>query len=294
MSGSTGWKRGASYTRTMTRGRLAGVFAAVVVAATLGVVLAGRGAGSPVAAAATKTSETSAHLAFTLTVDGPKLAHAIQVSGSGGLDGPSADVTIQDSGAPAGFPTSIHAIALQQGGDELAFVRVTPAPSFFAGKDWVEVDLSKLASAHGLDLGSLGASGSAETPAQVLDLLRSAGATVTDLGPDTIDGAATTHYRVLVDAAEIAKVAGLPSSIAGNLGRHGTTTVPVGVWIGSADGLVRQVAVDLHHGAGHASFTATLSDYGTSVSVSAPPSSDVFDVTGFLSGASGSRMQPFS
>jgi hypothetical protein len=272
----------------MTRGRIAGILAAVVVAAVAGAVLGFRGSGSPVASAATKTSATSAHLAFSLTVRSPKLGHAIHVSGSGSVDGPNADITIQDSGAPAVVPSSFHALLLQQSGHELAFVHATPMPSFVGGNDWVEVDLTKLASGHGVDLGSL-VGGSGETPAQILDLLRGAGATVTNLGPATVGGVSTTHYRVIVDAAEVAQVAGFPPVGAG---AHATEAIPVNVWIGTADGLVHRVALALRHGARSASFSATLSDYGTSVSVKAPPSSDVLDVTSFLAGFGGGTKQP--
>lgn len=285
------WPDDSVYTRSMTRGRLAGVVVAVAIAAVLGVLVASRGAGSPVAAAATKTSEQSAHLTFSLSFQGPKLAGPVQVSGSGTVDGTSADITVQDSGAPAAVPTALHAILVRQSGDELAFVHLTPMPSFAGGKRWVEVDLSKLASSHGLDLGSLAAGASAMTPAQVLDLLRGAGATVTSLGSATVDGASTTHYRVLVDADEIAKVAGLPARLTDHLGRHGTKQLPVDVWIGT-DGLVHRVALDLRGRARALSFTATLGDYGADASIAPPPSSDVLDVTSFLTGASG--MQPLS
>ena len=260
----------------MTRGRVVGIVVVAVVAAVLGFVFAGRGAGSPVAAAATKTAATSAHLDFSLTLGGPKLGgKTVDVSGSGAVDGQSADVTITDSGAPAAVPTSIHALLLQQSGHELAFVHATPMPSLAGGKDWIEVDLTALASSHGLDLGSLGAGISGETPAQILDLLRGAGASVTNLGAATVGGVSTTHYRVSVDAAELVKAAGLPFS---PQGKRATKTLPVDVWIGTADGLVHQVSLMLKH----AAFSATLSDYGTSVSVSAPPSSDVLDVTSLL------------
>src|SRR5579884_897278 len=273
----------------MTRGRIAGILAAVVVAAALGVVLGFRGSGSPVANAATKTSATSAHLSFSLTLRAPRLANPIRVDGSGTVDGPSADITIEDSGAPAAVPSSFHALLLQQSGHELAFVHATPMPSFVGGKDWIEVDLTELASGHGIDLGSL-LGGSSETPAQIMDLLRGAGATVTDLGPATVGGASTTHYRVVVDAAEVAGIAGIPLPKAA---KHATKTLPVNVWIGSADGLVHRVAVALKHGARSASFNATLSDYGTTLTVTPPASSDVLDVTSFLTGFGGGMKQPF-
>ena len=290
----------------MTRGRLAGIVAAVVAAAVAGVVVAGRGTGSPVAAAATKSANAGgAHLALSVDVQSPKLAGGkeLHVTGSGVVDQSSADVTV-DLGsllgavkAPANAPSSIHAILVRQSGDELAFVHLTPMPALTGGKGWVELDLSKLASAHGVDLGGLAAGSSAMTPSQVLDLLRSSGAGVTNLGSATVAGASTTHYRVLVDLAELAKAAGIPQTTAGRLGKGpaATTKVPVNVWIGT-DGLVHRVqaAYTLHHNgsSAHAAFTLTLSDYGTSVSISPPASSDVFDVTSFLTQSGGIR--PFS
>lgn len=273
----------------MTRGRLAGAAAAVVAATVAGVVVAGQGSGSPVAAAATKSANAGgAHVSFSLSLESPRLEKTIQVSGNGVVDGQGADITIHDTGAPASVPSSVHAILVGRGGDELAFVHVTPMPALAGGKSWVELDLSKLAAAHGLDLGALAGGAGALTPSQVLDLLRGAGASVTNVGSATVDGASTTHYRVLVDAAEIARVAGLPSELTDRLGSRATKQVPVDVWIGK-DGLVHRVALDLHHGAGGLTFTATIGDYGADVSVAAPARSDVFDVTSLLTHLGGIR-----
>jgi hypothetical protein len=290
----------------MSRGRLAGIVAAVLVATVAGVIVAGRGTGSPVAAAATKsTNAGGAHIALSVVVQSPKLAGGkeLHVTGSGVVDRSSADVKI-DLGsllgavnAPAGAPSSIHAIVLRQGGNELAYVHLTPMPSLMGGKSWVKLDLSSLASAHGLDLGGLASGGSVMTPSQVLDLLRNAGATVTDLGSDSVAGASTTHYRVLVDPANLAKAGGIPQATIDKFatGAAATAKVPVNVWIGT-DGLVHRVqaAYTLRHNgsSAHLGFTLTLSDYGANVSVSAPPSSDVFDATGFLTHLGGVR--PFS
>ncbi len=279
---------GRVYTRSVTRGRLAGALAAAVAAAVLGVLVSGRG-DSPVAAAASKTANAgSAHVAFTLRLGGPTLAggKTLTVRGHGAVDGTSADVTVDDTGAPANLPSSIHAILLRQDGHEIAFAHATPMPPLAAGKSWVEVDLSLLAGSHGVDLEKLAAGASGETPTQILDLLRGAGAAVRDLGSASVGGVSATHYRVLVDAAELAQVAGVPF---GSAARHAREKVPVDVWIGT-DGLVHRLALVLKHGASRAAFNATLSDYGASVSVSAPPSSDVLNLTGFLTGAG--RMPP--
>jgi len=265
----------------MTRGRLAAALVAVAVAAVLGVLVAARGGASPVSAAAAKTSRASAHLVFSLALRGPR--GTVQASGSGVIEGPNADLTVRDSGAPAGFPSALHAILVRQGKDELAFVHATPMPAFTGGKDWIELDLSQLASAHGIDLGGLAAADSTLTPARVLDLLRQAGASVENLGSATVGGAETTHYRVRVDLAELAKAAGFAAPITGRLGPRASQAVPVDVWIGR-DGLLHRVSLDVHRGAREASFEATLAPSTSGVAITAPPSSDVLDATSLLAG----------
>ena len=265
----------------MTRGRLLGALAAVAIAATLGVLVAGRGGASPVSAAAAKTSGASARLVFTLTLRGP--GGTVRVDGSGVVEGANADLSVRASGAPAAFPTALHALLVRQGGHELAFVHATPMPAFTGGKRWVEVDLSQLASSHGIDLGTLAAAGSALTPARVLDLLRQAGASVENLGSATVGGAETTHYRVGVDLAELAQAAGLPQLLSGRLGRLAAQQVPVDVWIGT-DGLLHRISLDVRHGSRDASFEATLARSTSAVAITAPPSSDVLDATTLLAG----------
>jgi hypothetical protein len=266
---------------------ITGILAAVV----FGVVLVGRGSGSPAASAATKTADAgSARVSLSIALRSPKLSagQMVRIHGSGALDKTGADVTVNlgplatAANAPK-VPSSVHAILSSQGGDEVAFIHATPMPSFTGGKDWVEVDLSTLASSHGVDLAALAAGAAVETPTQLLDLARSAGATVTDLGPATVAGASTTHYRLVVDPTQVAQIAGLPTKLTSQLGRHGTAKVPVNVWIGRTDGLVHRVTLVLRNGAAHASIAASFRDFGASVSISPPPASDVFDATGLLS-----------
>jgi hypothetical protein len=264
---------------------------AILAAVVFGVVLVGRGSGSPVASPATKTADAgSARVSFSIALRSPKLStdQTVRIHGSGVLDKTGADVTVNlgslaTAANASNIPSSVHAILSTQGGDEVAFVHATPMPSFTGGKDWIEVDLSTLASSHGLDLAALAAGAAVETPTQLLDLARSAGATVTDLGPATVAGAPTTHYRIIVDPTQVAQIAGLPSKLTSQLGNHGTKKVPVNLWIGRTDGLVHRVTLALRNGAAHATIAASFKDYGTSVSITPPPTSDVFDATGLLS-----------
>jgi hypothetical protein len=268
---------------------------AAILAAIFGVLLAGQSAASPVAMAASKTAKAGgAHVSFALAIRSPKLASGttIRVHGVGSVDKTGADLTINLASAASDFhsmqvPSTLRAILVEKDGHPLAFVHATPMPSLAGGKDWIEADLSALAAAHGIDLGALAAATSGVMPAQALSLLRSAGATVTSLGLARVDGTQTTHYRIRLSPSVIAKATGLGSGPVGKHGSHATKTVPVNVWIGRADGLVRRVELSLKHGPRVASFSVSFTDYGTQVSISPPRSSDVFDATGLLTAFGG-------
>jgi hypothetical protein len=125
-----------------------------------------------------------------------------------------------------------------------------------------------------------------QNPEQTLDMLRASG-DVTEVGPDIVNGESTTEYTGSIDLAKAAKLRGLPQSFVQKVeDATGSSTVPVTVWIG-ADGLVRQLRETTDTTTAGQSLTTTItidiSDYGTDVSVSAPPSGDVLDLTDLAS-----------
>jgi hypothetical protein len=261
----------------MHRGRWA--FAAALAALAAAVVSAGCGGGSalaldPVAAAATKTQQAgAAHIRLTLAFSGPR--RHVTVTGHGSIDGTSSELSLGSG--------SVREISLEQQGDYLLYLR---APFFEArlpgGKQWIELNLSKLGQEAGLGLADL-MSGSQVSPGDLLSMLKAEGTKVQKLGAATIDGAATTHYRLTVDLAKAMEAKGLTSSsplLAGLAAR--LSTVPVDVWIGN-DGLLRriQVALGSSHSRRHLGLRMDLYDYGADIAIAAPPSTDVFDVTRF-------------
>ena len=134
--------------------------------------------------------------------------------------------------------------------------------------------------------GMLGATG--QSPADVLKLLREVG-TVTEVGPETIDGAATTHYRADVDIAEALEKSGAPADALTALKASGvSTTVPIDVYVGADDGFVHRVHIG--YGSGQtaqgqsfdADVTMTFSDWGSDVSVDVPSDDQVLDATSLL------------
>lgn len=124
----------------------------------------------------------------------------------------------------------------------------------------------------------------------VVAMLRGVG-TVTEVGPETVDGVGTTHYSAVVDPRRA--VESLPadqrSGVSAALDRYADgVTVPVEVWVDN-DGIVRRLTASLDksslggpvRGTGTVTFNAQLSDLGAPVDISVPPADQVsaFDPT---------------
>jgi hypothetical protein len=269
---------------SVRRGRWAAIAATIAIVAT-GAVAAGCGGGSngalsldPVAAAATKTQHAgAARIRLALALSSPQLhsGKTLRLHGSGAIDGTSGELTFRVGS------TSMKAISLERNGDYVVYLRVGAlAERLPGGQHWVELDLSKLAKSAGLDFGQL-LSASRIQPGDLLAMLEAEGAEVRNLGSATVDGAATTHYRVTVDVAKALQATGSTSPLLGGISAQ-IPKVPVDVWIGK-DSLVHRIAVSLGRtqtdGPLQLAMTMDIYDYGADVTIAAPPSSDVFDAT---------------
>lgn len=294
-----------NYTPGMVRRHRAGIAAALAVVA-VAVVTAGCGGGTgsavaldPVAAAATKTQNAgAAHMHFAVAVNSPQLGDkTIKLDGTGAIDGTSSELTIPLSSLLSGLPTGIapnistsqltHAtlkeIAVEQNGDYLVYLNLgSLASQLPGGKQWIELDLSKLGKSAGFDLSKL-MSGSQFQPGDLLSMLKSEGATVHKVGSATIDGTATTHYRVSVDMAKALKQNGLSSNPELAAAAAKMKNASENVWIGK-DGLLRRVQVAYGLAKTHVAMTMNLSDYGAHVTIAAPPSNSVYDATQLVQG----------
>jgi len=282
----------------MLRGRSAGIAAALAVAATAAVT-AGCGGGStssavqldPVSAAASKTQNEGAvrvHLRMVVSGKGQK----VRMRGTGAFDGDSAELSFKLGSMPGrmGLPsgaasmaqlahTTMKEVALEQNGDYVIYLRIPLLSSELpGGKAWVKLDLSELGKSEGIDLGQLTSGGQLQ-PNDLLGMLEGEGARVQTVGPATIDGVATTHYRVTIDLAKALESSGLTSPMLKDLAGR-VKTASGNVWIGK-DGLVRRVqfAYGVPRKAMRIAMTMDLYDYGAQISVAAPPSSAVFDAT---------------
>jgi hypothetical protein len=150
-----------------------------------------------------------------------------------------------------------------------------------AGKPWISIDTTKIAAAAG------GTANQAPDASAQLGYLGHA-QQVTKAGSATVDGVATTHYRMTI----------APGAL-GTSGVHASKAVPVDVWVDSAH-RVRQekLSVELTASGTSASpdsgaasgtpssaqsisltMTMHLRDFGTPVHVTAPPKAQVTDAT---------------
>jgi hypothetical protein len=196
-----------------------------------------------------------------------------------------------------------------QGSGETRFVNsmlYTRLPGSLAsrlsnGKPWISLDVGKLSQQGDGSLQQL-MTDSPSDPSTVLGFLRGAGTQVNTIGPDTVDGAKTTHYQVVLDLdkaaqGQSAQTQQATQALEQELGTH---SLPAQIWLDD-QGRMRKFTVDetltgtMPGGASsaakptgpiHFQFTAVLSDFGVPVNVTAPPADQTTDLTSKLDGSS--------
>lgn len=158
------------------------------------------------------------------------------------------------------------------------------------GKPWAKLSLGQLTGNSSLS----GLQNDSANPGQFVDFLRAAASKVIYAGPATIRGAATKHYRVTIDLDRYAKLVPAASRAAAGhavavleaaLGSH---SLPMDVWL-DHQGRVRQLQMNLAECvASHRvsmAMTMDFYDFATQAIPSAPPASQVKDVTGVAKSA---------
>lgn len=151
------------------------------------------------------------------------------------------------------------------------------------GKSWFRVDEGDT-SVGGLEFGAL-EQFTTNDPREVLAFLHATTSEIETVGTERLGGVATTHYRAVVDPAELherASSGGQPAqSLVDRLvSEPGLDEIPVDVWV-DAEGLVRKLSLVLSRaepatsGPGEVSMLFDLWDYGEDVEIDLPPSSDV-------------------
>jgi hypothetical protein len=152
------------------------------------------------------------------------------------------------------------------------------------GKPWAAVNVARLEPGNSTVPG-LGSASS--DPSQILGYLQGISSSVTNLGPATVRGVQTTHYRAVVDLNKAAQVN--PQAAARYqrvIGEVHSSTFPVDAWIDSSN-RVTQMRVQIPVPAGTTAATnggtVTVNlqffDFGVPVTVTAPRPDQVGQLT---------------
>jgi hypothetical protein len=155
-----------------------------------------------------------------------------------------------------------------------------------AGKQWIEIDLSKASS-----LGSLSTlldSARNENPTTQIAALIASG-DISKVGTETVKGQQTTHYAGTLDASQLLSAsnsaagltAGQLSSLKSEIKSVGMTSVKIDLWVAS-NGLPVEEKYSEQTSAGAVVGNLYMSDWGSPVSVGAPPASEVTNMTNQL------------
>ena len=242
-------------------------------------------------AVTTSLHDGTAHL--TVTLAGSTAGTDVTGTGSGSIDFPTNALQLNLTVAADGQQEPIDAI--YQGG--VIYESLPGLGQIAPGKTWLSIDLSALQKAETQDpsSGSLGSN-----PAVMLQMLAQQGNTVIPLGPSTVDGTAVDGYSVVVDRARAEaqiKKANLPPWMEQALAGLKVNDLRFKVYIDQS-GLLRSMVSQVSESsgaAGNVNFDETLdfSDYGTPVTVTTPPASQVESFEQLLQ-AAGAQGSPTS
>lgn len=266
------------------------LFACVLAASVATLTACGGGVRSaldPVAEAASKSTNAGG-VKVSMKVTFSSGSQAGTITAEGAFDEDAGELTFDLSSLGPGSPQAaalgeMKMIYVKEDGHTIVYVGMPFLASMLPdGKTWLKADVERLAKLTGLDPNQLLGS-STQNPADTLALLRATG-TVEKAGADVIDGTAVTLYHATVDLVKAAELKGVSQSTLDRLSAAGVSTqLPVDVWIGDDDGLVRQIRMSYDAGQngqqGSVLLTMTMTDWGTDVSVDAPPDDQVFDAT---------------
>jgi len=290
-----------------TRLRLLGGGGGLAVAAVAAFVFLGSSSNqlaNPIAQAATLSSSIGGYklrMAFDMSI--PGLASPLSGTGTGTVDSRdrAASMSIaMDLGslpqAAQALGSSILRLSMVVEGTTI-YVKLPAAAmsSLSTGKPWVKFDLGKVGGLKGLS--SLPGGSSLTDPAQMLDLLRSESSGIANLGSQTVDGIATTHYRADLDLSRVG--VNLPAAGEAKLQQllsqfehaTGLTNFPVDVWV-DAHHLVRREVASLRlrlptGGSMQENVAMDITDYGPQPRPAAPSAAQVQDLSGALGGLGG-------
>lgn len=279
----------------------AGVLGVLVVVALVAFGSSSSPLTDPIARAAVLSSSTPGYqMRMAVQVSSPSLSAPITASGSGTVD-------LRDHATSMSLVIDLNEPQVAQllGSSTLQMDLITEGTTVYmrlpaalsaqlsaGGKPWLKLDVSKLSGVSGLS--SLGSDPVTSDPSHILDYLRGISSAVAAEGRQVVDGVPTSHYRAAVSLDRI--VNALPSAdgaamqqALSKLEQLVPGDIPLDVWI-DAHHLVRRMAmaISISLPTGQSmdeAVTVDLSHYGPQTRPAAPPSGQVEDFSGLLSGS---------
>ncbi len=236
----------------------------------------------------------SALFEMTISIDAPE--GAFDLTSTGGWSGDRMRMEMDLGSALAGLGAG--AGSLPDGADEpmqvvldggTAYLHIPMLAGLTGTSGWLTVTPDAMG-----QIGDLGLSSGTSDPSQMLQALRGVSDDIEEVGKEDIRGEPTTHYRATADLTRAIEAA--PEAQRDRLQQQlegfdaELDEVPVDVWV-DGEGRARRVTFDfadmadgLLGGAGSASLTMDIFDYGQPVDVEIPDPSDttpIEDVLGF-------------
>jgi hypothetical protein len=238
------------------------------------------------AASATRTSHArSARIAMRMRMTVPPNGTAVTANATGvvGFRDRSVDLALHMA-VPGAGTIRMREIMVWP----VIYMRSPLFTAALHGKRWVKLDMARLERANGIDLSALASTGSND-PTEMLQTLENESDSLRNLGPATVRGVPTVHYRAVIDLAKAAKNA--PAAVRAAVQRSdarliemlGTDRMPVDVWIGG-DKLVRRLAYRMSVPVAATGGTMAMDlrldmfDFGVPVHVTAPPAREVAEL----------------
>jgi hypothetical protein len=279
-------------TTTKRFGKRSLVVATVAAVVLLGVVLGTTLSSGPDADAAIVTAIN--------TAIGQKTAHAtltgsvtlkgttVSLSGNGSFDFSDNAVQLVANLGADGQQESLQVLYV----DGTVYEGLPQIGQLAPGKSWVSLDLSSLQQTAGEGgVGQLGGD-----PLATLHALAQQGNTVQALGPSAIDGQSVQGYSVTLNSSAVQRGiqhANLPGWLRQTVSRVTFGSGSEAVFLDGTGNLVRITAAITESvgstGAVSVQESYDFSDYGTPVSITAPPASTVLPLDQFIQLAKGSQ-----
>jgi hypothetical protein len=255
----------ASSAKPKRRGPLVAVAVGAVAALVVSLVLALPGGKTRPATPIGQTSALLAAYTVTQQAQTARASFSVQASGTSITGSGVGNLTSGEGSGVVNLPAPFGQVNFVSTG-QVVYAEV-PATfrSFTGGKPWAKLATGNLGAIENQFLGGAGVNQPFD-PTNILAYLKAVSGNVIVVGPDTVRGTATTHYRATIDLSRVAP------------GQQGT--VPADVWI-DGQGRLRKLTMSM---AAPMAATATfeLSDFGTHVDATPPPAGQVADASSIL------------